>query len=183
MTTSSRNHRRDTEAEQAFDAFVAARSRALARTAYLLTGDHHHAEDLVQTTLFKAAKAWHRIEGDPEPYVRRALYHEHISAWRRRRHLTELSLEGPAGWHAENRPSTEPDVDLRVALRHALADLTPKQRAVLVLRYFEDLTEAQTAAVLGVTVGTVKSGTRQALDRLRKRAPHLAELVTVGEGS
>ena len=73
------------EAELAFDAFVAHRGRALARTAYLLTGDHHLAEDLVQTTLFKTAKAWHRIEGDPEPYVRRALYHEHISSWLARR--------------------------------------------------------------------------------------------------
>ncbi len=167
------------EAELAFDAFVAHRGRALARTAYLLTGDHHLAEDLVQTTLFKTAKAWHRIEGDPEPYVRRALYHEHISSWRRRRHLTEVPLDGPAGWHAENRTTERGDLELRLALRTALAALTPRQRTVLVLRYFEDLTETQTAAALGIAVGTVKSSSRQALHRLRSTAPHLADLVSV----
>jgi RNA polymerase sigma-70 factor (sigma-E family) len=157
--------------EHAFHAFVVARTAALSRTAYLLTGDHHLAEDLVQTALFKAAKAWHRIEGDPEPYVRRILYTENISWWRRRRHIKEAPLA------AYDAPAAEADDDLRLTLEHALAQLTAKQRTVLVLRYYEDRTEAQTAQMLGIGVGTVKSTTRQALARLRAVAPHLGELV------
>ncbi|QNN52471.1 SigE family RNA polymerase sigma factor [Nocardioides mesophilus] len=157
--------------EAAFHAFVVARTAALSRTAYLLTGDHHLAEDLVQTALFKTAKAWGRIKGDPEPYVRRILYTENISWWRRRRHLREVAVEGYDG------PAAAADVDLRFALEQALAQLSIKQRTVLVLRYFEDLTEAQTAQVLGIGLGTVKSTTRQALARLRAVAPHLGELV------
>lgn len=159
--------------EAAFEAFVVARTAALSRTAYLLSGDHHLAEDLVQTALFKAAKAWDRIEGDPEPYVRRILYTENVSWWRRRR-----LRETPA--HGYDGPAAAADVDLRLALEQALAQLTVKQRTVLVLRYFEDLTEAQTAQVLGIGLGTVKSTTRQALHRLRSVAPHLSELMEVG---
>ena len=77
--------------EAAFDDFVRSRSAALLRTAYLLTRDHQLAEDLLQTALFKAAKSWERIEGAPEPYVRRILYTENISWWGRRRHLVETS--------------------------------------------------------------------------------------------
>jgi RNA polymerase sigma-70 factor (sigma-E family) len=159
--------------EAAFAEFVAARTSALMRTAYLLTRDHHLAEDLVQTALFKAAMAWERIEGEPEPYVRRILYTENISWWRRRRRLVveaaAVQLEQPAG------PGT--DVDLQVALERALGQLTAKQRTVLVLRYYEDLTEADAARVLGVGVGTVKSTHRRALLRLRAVAPHLGVLI------
>jgi RNA polymerase sigma-70 factor (sigma-E family) len=162
--------------EAAFAEFVAARTSALMRTAYLLTRDHHLAEDLVQTALFKAAMAWERIEGEPEPYVRRILYTENISWWRRRRRLVveaaAVQLEQPAG------PGT--DVDLQVALERALGQLTAKQRTVLVLRYYEDLTEADAARVLGVGVGTVKSTHRRALLRLRAVAPHLGELIGAG---
>ncbi|HSV39869.1 MAG TPA: SigE family RNA polymerase sigma factor [Nocardioidaceae bacterium] len=161
--------------EALFDSFVSTRVAALSRTAYLLTGDHHLAEDLVQTTLFKAAKAWHRIEGDPEPYVRRILHNENVSLWRRRRHLHEVPLE-----YAVEQAGGDGDHDLRLTLKRALAGLTPKQRAVIVLRFYEDLTEVQAAAVLGISAGTVKSVTRQALARLRATAPHLAELVVVG---
>jgi RNA polymerase sigma-70 factor (sigma-E family) len=163
---------RGADAENEFHAFVVARTPALSRTAYLLTGDHHLAEDLVQATLFKAAKAWHRIEGNPEPYVRRILYTENVSWWRRRRHESEF----PVAQHAERAGSAYDD-DLRLTLEAALAQLTARQRTVLVLRYYEDLTEVQTAAALGIGVGTVKSTTRQALGRLRTLAPHLAELV------
>ena len=163
--------------ESTFDAFVHARARALARTAYLLTGDHHRAEDLVQTTLFKAAKAWHRIQGEPEAYVRRILHHEHISAARRRR-----VREVPLGTYGEQVAARTGDADLRLSLEAALGQLTPKQRAVVVLRYYEDLTETQAAEVLGIGLGTVKSNTRQALARLRALAPHLAEhLEPAGE--
>ena len=136
----------------------------MTRTAYLLTHDHQLAEDLVQTALFKAAKSWDRIEGEPEPYVRRILYTENISRWRRRRHVVETS---PA-LRTTARPGPD-DPDLHVALERALAELTLRQRTVLVLRYYEDLTEAETARVLGIGLGTVKSTHRQALSRLRVR--------------
>lgn len=160
----------DTTAEQQFREFVHARSAALSRTAYLLTGDAHLAEDLVQTALFKAAKAWHRIEGDPEPYVRRILYTQNVSWWRQRR-FTEQTLG------SYDAPTASADPELRLTLEQALARLTLKQRTVLVLRYFEDLTEVQTAATLGISAGTVKSTTRHALSRLRTLAPELAELI------
>jgi RNA polymerase sigma-70 factor (sigma-E family) len=155
--------------EESFHAYVSARRGALLRSAYLLTGDHHAAEDLVQTALFKTAMRWRRVAagGDPEPYVRRVLYNEHVSAWRRRRHLTEVAVSPP------DRAGAGAGSDDRVVLQEALARLTPKQRAVLVLRYFEDLTEVQTAAVLGCSPGTVKSQTRHALERLRVLAPDL----------
>lgn len=154
----------------AFDEFVRARSRALARTAYLLTGDHHLAEDLLQHALMQAARRWERIDTSPEAYVRRAMYHQNISWWRRRK-LAETTLEGYDG------ASPPADSDLRLTVEQALARLTPKQRTVLVLRYFEDLTEVQAAAELGISPGTVKSTTRQALARLRTLAPELADLV------
>jgi RNA polymerase sigma-70 factor (sigma-E family) len=161
--------------EAEFVAFVTARTTALMRTAYLLTRDHQLAEDLVQTALFKAAMSWERIDGEPEPYVRRILYTENISWWRRRRRgVTE------APGHVTDRPGTGADVDLQLSLERALDLLTPKQRTVLVLRYYEDLTEPETARVLGIAVGTVKSTHRQALDRLRAVAPHLGELIGAG---
>ena len=157
--------------EDDFTAYVAARTPALSRTAYLLTGDAHLAQDLVQAALFKAAKAWDRIDGDPEPYVRRILYTQNVSWWRQRK-----LAESPLGDH--DRPgSPSPDVALRLTLEDALGRLTAKQRTVLVLRYFEDLTEVETARTLGVSTGTVKSTTRQALGRLRTLAPELAELI------
>ncbi len=162
--------------ESAFAEFVAARSSALMRTAYLLTRDHHLAEDLVQTALFKAAMAWERIEGEPEPYVRRILYTENVSWWRRRRRLVVEAAQV----RAEELAGPGTDIDLQVALERALGLLTTKQRAVLVLRYYEDLSEAGAARVLGVGVGTVKSTHRRALLRLRAVAPHLGDLIGVG---
>jgi RNA polymerase sigma-70 factor (sigma-E family) len=163
--------------EAAFHEFVVSRASALSRTAYLLTGDFHLAEDLVQTALFKAAKSWHRIEGDAEAYVRRILYTQNISWWRARRHVAERPLET---YH--DRAAAAEDHDLRMSLEKALVRLTPKQRTVLVLRYYEDLTEVETARVLGIGVGTVKSQSRQALARLRALAPHLGELVRTEAG-
>ena len=162
--------------EEAFDDFVRTRSGALLRTAYLLTHDHQLAEDLLQTALFKAAKSWERIEGAPEPYVRRILYTENISWWRRRRRHVETS---PAPGGNEARPG--PDVELHVTLERALDQLTPKQRTVLVLRYYEDLTEAETARVLHIGLGTVKSTHRQALSRLRVLSPDMVSLI--GDGN
>ena len=157
--------------EDDFTAYDAARTPALSRAAYLLTGDAHLAEDLVQTALLKAARAWHRIDGDPDPYVRRILYTQNISWWRRRR-VAEL----PLGSHDHAHEASD-DLALRLTLEDALSRLTVKQRTVLVLRFFDDLTEVETARTLGIGVGTVKSVTRQALARLRALAPELAELI------
>jgi len=155
--------------EAEFSEFVASRSTALARTAYLLTGDHQHAEDLLQTVLVEAARRWERLD-EPEAYVRRVLYTRNISRWRRQR------------WHEvalvdHDRPSPASDPDVRLSLEQALSRLTPKQRTVVVLRYFEDLTEVQTGHALGISAGTVKSTTRQAFARLRFLAPELANLI------
>jgi RNA polymerase sigma-70 factor (sigma-E family) len=157
--------------EDEFHAFVVARTPALSRTAYLLTGDAQLAEDLVQTALFKAARAWHRIDGQPEAYVRRILYTQQVSWWRARRHVRETTLS------TYDAPAAATDTDLRLSLEQALARLTTRQRTVLVLRYFEDLTEVQTGAALGIGSGTVKSICRQALARLRTLAPELAGLI------
>lgn len=154
----------------AFDDFVHARGPALARTAYLLTGDHHLAEDLVQHALMQAARHWERIETSPEAYIRRSMYNANISRWRRKRFV-----ESPLGSY--DAPHEAADPTLRLSLEQALRRLTPRQRTVLVLRYFEDLTEVQTAATLGISAGAVKSMTRQALRRLRTLAPELADLV------
>lgn len=162
-------------ARATFEEFVRARTPALSRTAYLLTGDAHLAEDLVQTALFKAAKAWHRIDGDPEPYVRRILYTQNVSWWRRRQ--ARGGTEAPLSQQYDAAAPTTADPTLRLSLDQALATLTRRQRTVLVLRYFEDLTEARTADMLGIGLGTVKSTTRDALARLRAGAPHLQELL------
>ncbi|WP_181312007.1 SigE family RNA polymerase sigma factor [Nocardioides campestrisoli] len=163
--------------EQQFHEFVAARSRALGRTAYLLTGDHHLAEDLLQTALLQVARHWERIDGHPEAYARRVLYTQNVSWWRRKR-FAERSLES-----YDDRAAASSDPTLRLTLADALGRLTTKQRTVLVLRFYEDLTEVQTAAALGITAGTVKSTTRQALARLRTLAPELADLVGAGEAT
>jgi len=150
-----------------FEEFVAARRPALLRTAYLLTGSHEDAEDLVQTALIKCVPHWKRIADRPEPYVRQVLARESVSRWRRRR-WRETSVDAvPEG------AAAEPDVAGRVALRQALGALPPRQRAVIVLRYYEDLTERETASVLGIAVGTVKSQAREGLARLRQRLPGL----------
>jgi RNA polymerase sigma-70 factor (sigma-E family) len=167
------------EAEESFREYVNARFAALVRAAYLLTGDRHLAEDLVQTTLIRVASRWERLTavGDPDAYVRRVLYTQHVSAWRRRR--------APASSYLPSRDATHPDfanqVAVSQAVRHALARLGPRQRAVLVLRYFEDLSETRVAEVLGCSVGTVKSQARDGLARLRELAPELAELDGVRE--
>lgn len=162
-------------AEESFRDYVRVRLVSLGRTAYLLTGDAHLAEDLVQQTLIRVASHWERIVagGDPDPYVRRTLYTQAVSWWRQRhREATEPRETLPD----RSCPDPSRDIDTSLALRQALARLTPKQRAVLVLRFYEDLSEAQTAEVLHIATGTVKSQTRDALARLRLTAPELVEL-------
>ena len=142
-----------------FEEFVVARRDALLRTAYLLTGDHHDAEDLVQSALIKVVPKWSRINDRPEPYVRKVLARESVSRWRRRRWREVTTAVVPETTHHDRAD--------RIALLEDLRGLSPRQRAVLVLRYFDDLTEADTAAALGISVGTVKSHARDALARLR----------------
>ncbi|MFN8099842.1 MAG: SigE family RNA polymerase sigma factor [Dermatophilaceae bacterium] len=153
-----------------FDAYVQARWAGLVRSAVLLTGDRHAAEDLVQETLLRAAQHWHRIDpATADAYVRRILYTRSIDAWRWRRRQP-----APAMVSERHTDDVGHAADRRVHVARALRLLTPKQRAVLVLRFFEDRTEADTAALLDCSVSTVKSNTRDALARLRSLAPDLA---------
>jgi RNA polymerase sigma-70 factor (sigma-E family) len=163
------------DAYDGFDEFVAARTVALSRTAYLLTGDHHLAEDLLQVALSRTAARWERLrDSSPEAYLRRVMVNEFIS-WRRRRRYHERPTDGVAADVVAADPSTS--VVRRLVVGRALALLTPRQRAVLVLRFYEDLSERQTAEALGWALGTVKSRTHDALKRLRALAPELVELV------
>ncbi|NJC82191.1 SigE family RNA polymerase sigma factor [Planosporangium mesophilum] len=159
-----------------FDAFVRGRSAALLRSAYLLTGDQHLAEDLVQSALARTHRAWSRLHatGNAEAYTRKVMYHLQVSWWRRGRVAEAFPGDVPEPRTGDRDPHDRSD--LRLTLRAALLKLSNKQRAVLVLRYFEDRTEAEAAELLGVTVGTVKSQTAKALARLRTVAPDLADL-------
>jgi RNA polymerase sigma-70 factor (sigma-E family) len=160
---------------EGFVQFVEVRRRGLLRTAWLLTGDWALAEDLVQTALARSWPRWERIRrrDEPEFYVRRVMVNTWAS-WSRRR------------WRGEQPSATVPDgqapgdlaaeVSVRLAVRAALGSLTARQRAVLVLRVFDDLSEAQVAKMLGCSVGTVKSTMARAVARLRED-PRLAELL------
>jgi RNA polymerase sigma-70 factor (sigma-E family) len=148
--------------------FVSARGAALSRAAYLLTGDHQAAEDLVQETYVVVVRRWQRAGTlDPEAYVRRILYSRFVDGWRRRR-LVELPSASPPDEATGDEAGRAAD---RLTLQDALARLTARQRAVLVLRFYEDLTESQAAAALGVSPNTVKSQVRVAVQRLRQLAP------------
>jgi len=155
-----------------FHDFVVHRSPALSRRAYLLTGDHQLAEDLLQSALAKTYRHWLRIrDGDPEAYVRRVMYHQQVSWWRRRRVAERLESEPtdqPGGDHSDATA-------LRLTMSAALSRLSPRQRAVIVLRFYEDLTEAEAAEVLGCSVGTVKRHGHDAIRRLRAVAPDLVD--------
>jgi RNA polymerase sigma-70 factor (sigma-E family) len=179
VTGPSPEQRRSTaEATDGFAGFVGARTPALLRSAFLLTGDQHTAEDLVQSALARTHRGWHRLHstGNAEAYTRKIMYHLQVSWWRRRR-----VSETPAGHLPEPRRADggdhAADTVLRLSVREALARLTAKQRAVLVLRFFEDASEAEAAEVLGVSVGTIKSQTVRALARLRAVAPELREFA------
>lgn len=156
-----------TEEPDGFREFVAARSAALVRSAWLLTGDEAAAQDLVQTALVKTWTRWSRIvrQDAPEAYVRRVMMSTFLS-WTRRLSRRELLVE-LVPERADPRDDVA-DVELRSPVHRALCALPPRQRAVIVLRYFDDLTEAQTATVLGCSVGTVKSQNAKALAKLRE---------------
>jgi RNA polymerase sigma-70 factor (sigma-E family) len=158
---------------------VGARSRTLLRTAYLLTGDHQLAEDLLQTALVKTYLAWDRVRVDPEAYVRRVLVTTSTSWWRRRWHSEEPTerlpeRSGPVGDDAHEE---------RGRLWPHLRALPARQRAVVVLRYYEDLPEAEIAALMGCSAGTVKSQAHRAISTLRRRLDEENEReVTTGRG-
>jgi RNA polymerase sigma-70 factor (sigma-E family) len=154
-------------------AFVAARGPALLRLAVLLTADADTAQDVVQDALARVIPRWSRIVagGDPEPYVRAAVRSAWIDSWRR--HRLEVVADPP------DRAAPDHGVDgaVRLSVETALARLTPRQRTVLILRFYEDLTEAETARAMSCSLSTVKSQTRHALGRLKVLAPDLALLV------
>jgi RNA polymerase sigma-70 factor (sigma-E family) len=150
-----------------FEEFVAGRGQALQRFGYALTGDWALAEDLLQTALARAYPRWSRVRrDDPEGYVRKIMVNTWCSWWRRRwrGEVPALQLPEVAG------PDRFTEVDQRQALRAALAQLPPRQRAVVVLRYHQDLSEMQVADLLGISVGTVKSQSAKALAALRMQA-------------
>lgn len=159
--------------EASFTAWAMARQHALMRTAYLLTGDWQRAEDLLQDALTKVALRWSRLEsGQPEAYARTILARDNVSWWRRRGR--ETVVEAPPEPPAKNDTIAS---ERRMLVTEALNHLTSKQRAILVLRFYEDQSVPQTAQTLGISEGTVKSQTHAALARLRSHAPELAELL------
>ncbi|RZS89501.1 RNA polymerase sigma-70 factor (sigma-E family) [Motilibacter rhizosphaerae] len=158
-----------------FAEFVGARSAALLRSAWLLTGDEQRSEDLLQTALAKVWTRWDSLGADPEPYVRRVMYTTFVSWWRRKWRdevPSDVVPEVPVAGDAADAATT------REVVREALRQLPRRQRAVVVLRFFEDLSELQTAELLGISPGTVKSTTSRALTKLRD-VPALADLVEV----
>jgi len=153
-----------------FEDWASARQHGLLRSAFLITGDIHRAEDLVQDALFKIALRWDRLRsGNPDAYVHTIVYRTHVSWWRARR-------ETPVA-HVQDTARPVDDAERPLIVQNALARLTAKQRAVLVLRYFDDLTETETALVLGVSVRSVKKQASAAKQRLRAIAPELKELA------
>ena len=162
--------------DDSFQEFVASRGQALTRTAYLLSGSHADADDLVQAALAKAYSRWTHISSlrSPDAYVRRMIANQHISWWRSRRRerlvvaLPEVTISDATGSHAT--------ADL---VRDCVRSLPPKQRAAVVFRYFEDLDDEAIADALGCSVGTVRSQISRALATLRDRCD-LTELINHG---
>ena len=152
----------DEQGRQVFEAFARARIGALLRYGHLLTGNPHAAEDLVQSALAKSLASWRRIEhDDPEAYVRRCMVNEAISHTRRRA-WRERTVEVLPDHGVEDERN-----DDRTVVMRALAELPPRQRAVLVLRYYEDRSEEEIASMLGIARGTVKSQASKGLAHLR----------------
>ncbi|MEY9888120.1 RNA polymerase sigma-70 factor (sigma-E family) [Catenulispora sp. MAP5-51] len=158
----------DADADAEFQAYMAARWPVLVRTAYLLTGDRFLAEDLAQTALTRVYASWRRVRraDDVDAYVRRVLVNANSGRFRKRRvaeHLVAAPQDGRS--HVPHEPLAQ-----RSTVMAALAELPPRQRAVVVLRYWEDLSEREVAAALGCSTGTVKSQSSKALARLRHSA-------------
>ncbi|MER5291181.1 SigE family RNA polymerase sigma factor [Streptomyces pharetrae] len=168
--------------DEEFQAFVIGRWPRLMRTAFLLTGEQHAAEDLVQSTLEQVYVAWRKVGSadEPEAYVRRVMINAHSR--RHRRRLREFLAPKDDSGLAHEQPDTGDRIaqaDDRNALLTALAELPARQREAVVLRYWEDLTETQTAEAMGCSVGAVKSNAAKGIAKLRA-IPGLAETVTQG---
>ena len=154
-----------------FADYVAVRRDTWVRAAALLTGDPHAAEDLVQTALVRVWPHWRRISarGDADAYIRKAVMSVFLTSVRRRR-WREVVADPQANDLSGRQhvtPAASDAVDARLHLRHILGSLGPRQRAVLVLRYYLDLSEAETADTLGCSIGTVKSQAAKGIARLR----------------
>jgi RNA polymerase sigma-70 factor (sigma-E family) len=164
--------------DQEFTAYMHARQQSLLRTAYLLTGDSHAAEDLVQTALAKLYLSWDKVDNKDsiDGYIRRIMVNENNSLWRRpwrRREVsTQVFLDGAA-------PEPAVDAGTRSRVWDLVKTLPPKQRTVLVLRYYESMTEAEIAAVMKISVGTVKSQASRALTALRSNVSDFPDLNTL----
>jgi RNA polymerase sigma-70 factor (sigma-E family) len=162
-----------------FEAWLLAREPALQRTAHLLAGDVHSAQDLVQETLAKLYLSWDRIRDRDrvDAYARRILVNEHRAAWRRPvRRREQVTDDLP------DRPSGDPEYDgRREAVWRFVCSLPPRQRAVVVLRFYEQLTEVEIADLMGISEGTVKSQSSRALASLRTALPDHPELTADGE--
>lgn len=168
----------DAAAEREFLEFMAVRQGRLFRVALLLAGDHQRAEDLLQTTLVKLAQNWPRVRRaqHPDAYVRRVMYHEQISWWRRRAAQPVETDEPPPDRAAPGDLADR--AALRLSVAAALRELPVRQRTALVLRFFEDLPERDVAAIMHCGVGTVRTHIARALSRLRERCPDLAMPAT-----
>jgi RNA polymerase sigma-70 factor (sigma-E family) len=149
-----------------FEEFVRLRYPGLRRSAYHLTHDWSLAEDLVQAALTQAWRVWSRVDesNDPEAYVRKIMYHVFTAWWRRRWNAERPSESPPDHGSSVDEPGRSDDRD---EIWRAIVRLPRRQRAAIVLRYFEDMTEAQAAEVLGCSVGTIKSQTSRAIATLR----------------
>lgn len=156
--------------EAEFVAWATASQQRLFATAYLMCGDTHRAEDLVQEALARVAVKWRHVRGgNPDAYARRVVVNTNISWWRR--HRRERIAEVDPG------SVSAPDTEATLVVRRALGRLTDRQRAVVVLRHFDDLSVDETAQILGISPGTVKSQNSAALARLRTGAPELLDLI------
>ena len=169
-------------ADAEYAEFVRGRTTALLRAAFVLTGDQGLAEDLVQSALARTHLAWNRLSehGNAEAYTRKVMYHLQVDWWRRKRVAETLPGVVPERSAGDSTDA----VVLRISVARALDQLTPRQRAVITLRFFEDQTEAEAATVLSCSVGTVKSQTAKALAKLKRLCPELAPERThaAGEG-
>ncbi len=156
------------ERDKVFASFVAARSAALLRMAFLTTGDQQEAEDLLQTALAKTYLAWGRIESEKnlEAYVRRVVVTTHVSAWRRHRNRERPADAAP---ELADRATAEGGLEERDWMWQALAGLPLRQRTVLVLRYYEELSEAEIARTMSCSTGSVKTHASRGLATLRAR--------------
>jgi RNA polymerase sigma-70 factor (sigma-E family) len=170
VTAMGRGEQRQRDAD--FTAYLAARQSTLLRTAYLITGDAHTAEDVVQSALARLYLSWDRVQRaeSPDAYVRRAIVNEATSWWRRAWRRREVATDILPDVAVAPEPTSGGD-DVWQLVR----SLPPRQRAVIVLRYYEQLSEAEIADTLGISPGTVKSQASRALATLRTHAPELEE--------